>query len=178
MSISILGLSCFDKYGNVYRHFYPCVMQTTKPKFSPSSAEEEELESGPQIARDLKVDPATVRRWRKEGMPHHLLGFGLVRYRMAEVLAWRAGRPSVPKALNGEARADQKSAIGRRASNRPTPQESELITVELARLCSSCQAVALETGQIRFRNWSSQSDQTIRPNTSVSSDSRMETSIG
>jgi transposase-like protein len=52
----------------------------------------EELLSGPSIARILDVDPATVRRWRKEGAPHHLLGTGLIRYLLSEILAWRSTR--------------------------------------------------------------------------------------
>jgi hypothetical protein len=53
-----------------------------------------EFESGPKIARKLDVDPATVRRWAREGMPHHILGEGLIRYRLDEVLNWRANRKS------------------------------------------------------------------------------------
>lgn len=52
------------------------------------------LESGPNIARKLDLDPATIRRYAREGMPHHNLGPGLVRYRLSEVLAWRAQRKS------------------------------------------------------------------------------------
>jgi hypothetical protein len=86
----------------------------------------------------LKVDPATVRRWRNEGMPHHDLGFGLIRYRMAEVLAWRARRPSMPKAQNGKARLS--------ASNRSVRQETESnrVTVEVSKLCPKCQAALLQ----------------------------------
>jgi predicted site-specific integrase-resolvase len=54
----------------------------------------EDLVSGPRIARSLDVDPATIRRWAREGMPAHVIGEGFVRYRMAEVLAWRATRKS------------------------------------------------------------------------------------
>lgn len=55
------------------------------------------LESGPRIARKLDVDPATVRRWVREGMPHHIIGEGLIRYRLEEVLAWRAERKNRSK---------------------------------------------------------------------------------
>jgi transposase-like protein len=58
----------------------------------------EELQSGPRIARTLDVDPATLRRWRREGCPHHIIGEGLVRYRLQEVLGWRAQRPNMSKA--------------------------------------------------------------------------------
>jgi phage terminase Nu1 subunit (DNA packaging protein) len=57
----------------------------------------EELQSGPRIARILDVDPATLRRWRREGCPHHIIGEGLVRYRLEEVLQWRAQRPNMSK---------------------------------------------------------------------------------
>jgi hypothetical protein len=53
---------------------------------------EEPLEAGPRIARKLDLDPATIRRWAREGAPHHVLGDKLVRYRLNELLAWRAGR--------------------------------------------------------------------------------------
>jgi len=123
---------------------------TTKSKFSPAAAEEE-LASGPQIARVLKVDAATVRRWRAEGAPHEVIGSGLIRYRMGEILAWRARRPSMPKAQNGKARLDQKAGSVR-AGNRSARQETEskLVTVELSKLCPNCQAALLrEARQIK-----------------------------
>lgn len=52
----------------------------------------EDLISGPRVARKLDVDPATVRRWAREGMPHHVIGEGLIRYRFNEVLVWRSAR--------------------------------------------------------------------------------------
>ena len=52
----------------------------------------EQLESGPKIARKIDVDPATIRRWAREGAPHHILGDKLIRYRLEVLLAWRAGR--------------------------------------------------------------------------------------
>jgi hypothetical protein len=53
---------------------------------------EDKYKSGPHIARHLDVDPATVRRYAREGMPHHVLAPGLVRYRLSEVLEWLAHR--------------------------------------------------------------------------------------
>jgi hypothetical protein len=53
---------------------------------------QQQLESGPRIARKLDLDPATIRRWAREGAPHHVIGEGLVRYRLDELLAWRATR--------------------------------------------------------------------------------------
>jgi len=50
------------------------------------------LISGPKVAHTLDLDPATVRRYKKEGCPCHVIGEGLIRYRLSEVLAWRAQR--------------------------------------------------------------------------------------
>jgi len=58
---------------------------------------QENLESGPRIARKLDLDPATIRRWASEGCPHHILGEGLIRYKFDEVLAWRAERKAKSK---------------------------------------------------------------------------------
>jgi hypothetical protein len=58
---------------------------------------EEPLEAGPRIARKIDVDPATIRRWAREGAPHHVLGEKLVRYRLGELLAWRAERKGKPQ---------------------------------------------------------------------------------
>jgi len=55
---------------------------------------EEQLEAGPRIARKIDVDPATIRRYGREGCPRHIIGEGLIRYRLTEVLAWRAQRKS------------------------------------------------------------------------------------
>ena len=61
---------------------------------------EEEFKTGPQVARTICVDPATVRRYGREGMPSHSLGPGLVRYRLSEVYAWLATRPRKSKKDN------------------------------------------------------------------------------
>jgi hypothetical protein len=50
-----------------------------------------QLVSGPRVADFLSLDPATIRRYRREGCPAHLIG-NLVRYRISEVLAWREKR--------------------------------------------------------------------------------------
>jgi predicted DNA-binding transcriptional regulator AlpA len=55
---------------------------------------EEKLLSGPEVAREWCLDPATIRRWRKEGAPSHVLGAGLIRYRLSELKTWRANRKS------------------------------------------------------------------------------------
>jgi predicted DNA-binding transcriptional regulator AlpA len=52
----------------------------------------DQLISGPKVADFLDLDPATIRRYKREGCPAHLIGEGLVRYRLSEVLAWRAKR--------------------------------------------------------------------------------------
>ena len=60
------------------------------PKTPKSKAIDEPFHTGPEAARVLKVDPATIRRWKSLGAPCHLLGKGLVRYKLSELLAWRA----------------------------------------------------------------------------------------
>jgi hypothetical protein len=45
--------------------------------------------SGPKVARKIAVDPATIRRWVREGAPHYILGDRLVRFKLDELLAWR-----------------------------------------------------------------------------------------
>jgi hypothetical protein len=64
-----------------------------------------DFESGPNIARKLDLDAATIRRYAREGMPHHVIGEGLVRYRFSEVLEWLAQRPrKTKKGIYGEVR--------------------------------------------------------------------------
>lgn len=53
----------------------------------------EKLLSGPNVAKTWDLDPATIRRWRKEGAPSHILGNGLIRYKLSELEKWRASRP-------------------------------------------------------------------------------------
>jgi len=53
---------------------------------------DEKLLSGPSIAKTWDLDPATIRRWRREGAPSHVLGNGLIRYRLRELEKWRASR--------------------------------------------------------------------------------------
>lgn len=67
-------------------YLYYETMKTAKKQ------KEEPLESGPNIARKIDLDPATIRRWVREGAPHHVIGDKLVRYRLSELLAWRAAR--------------------------------------------------------------------------------------
>jgi hypothetical protein len=54
---------------------------------------EEKFLSGPSVAKTWDLDPATVRRWRREGAPYHILGNGLIRYRLSELEEWRVSRP-------------------------------------------------------------------------------------
>jgi hypothetical protein len=66
---------------------------------------DEKLLSGPSAARALDLDPATIRRWRKEGAPCHLMG-DLVRYKLSELTAWRTTRTRVePPAPEEKAQA-------------------------------------------------------------------------
>jgi hypothetical protein len=53
---------------------------------------EEKLLSGPTVAKAWDLDPATIRRWRREGAPFHALGNGVIRYKLSELSKWRACR--------------------------------------------------------------------------------------
>jgi len=72
-------------------------MKQTKKSTIESPPLPVELKAGSSIARIIEVHEATLRRWAREGMPVHLLGPGLVRYNLDEVLAWRANRPAKGK---------------------------------------------------------------------------------
>jgi hypothetical protein len=52
----------------------------------------EPLISGPSLAERYEVDPATVRRWKREGMPCHAFNQKLVRYKITEVEVWLSNR--------------------------------------------------------------------------------------
>jgi hypothetical protein len=60
---------------------------------------EEKLLSGPEVAREWCLDPATIRRWKREGAPHEIIGHGLIRYRLSALRAWRQNRPIQKKAV-------------------------------------------------------------------------------
>jgi hypothetical protein len=65
-------------------------------KIIPRNLNPEPLMSGPEIAQYYGVDPATIRRWRREGMPSHPRGLKLVRYRLSECEGWlKSQRASV-----------------------------------------------------------------------------------
>lgn len=67
-------------------------------KAKPITIEESEPEvSGSAIARRFDVDPATIRRWRREGMPHIVYGQKMIRYKVAEVSAWLKVRGAQPR---------------------------------------------------------------------------------
>ena len=63
-------------------------------KIKNSALTEEPKISGPKVAKAVDVDAATVRRWHREGCPAYEIAAGLVRYKLSEVLAWRAQRPT------------------------------------------------------------------------------------
>jgi hypothetical protein len=71
----------------MYGYGYPMAIQKTKRKSA-----SDDFKTGPNIARILDVDPATVRRYAREGMPQHVLGEGMVRFKLKEVFAWLAQR--------------------------------------------------------------------------------------
>jgi hypothetical protein len=80
-------------HDSVYDHVI-----TMKAKKDTTNDGDDGFKSGPNIARIIDVDPATVRRYKREGMPNHKVGPGLVRYKLSEVLAWRAQRKSKKEA--------------------------------------------------------------------------------
>jgi hypothetical protein len=80
------------------------------PKAKKKTAEDG-LISGPNIARKLDVDPATVRRYKDEGMPCHILAPGLIRYKWSEVLDWLAKRPRKSKKQPAEVAAAGKTDL-------------------------------------------------------------------
>jgi hypothetical protein len=54
---------------------------------------DEQLISGGTAARILDVDPATIRRWKREGAPSYHKGHNLIRYKLSELEKWRSERP-------------------------------------------------------------------------------------
>jgi hypothetical protein len=55
---------------------------------------EEPKISGPHVARSLDKDPATIRRWVREGCPCYRIASDMVLFKLSEVIAWRAQRKS------------------------------------------------------------------------------------
>jgi hypothetical protein len=53
--------------------------------------------SGTEIANHYGVDAATVRRWRREGMPAIWYNPKLVRYELSKVDEWLRARGSQPR---------------------------------------------------------------------------------
>jgi hypothetical protein len=82
----------------------------------------DDFETGPNIARKLDVDPATIRRYAREGMPHHVLGVGFVRYRLSEILAWLAQRQR--KSKNQKLRTSPLKPNPEKGRNRCVPESS------------------------------------------------------
>jgi hypothetical protein len=71
---------------------YGYLCKISMSKFRNLKATEEKLLSGPSVAREWDLDPATIRRWRREGAPCHIIGEGVIRYKLSELAAWRAKR--------------------------------------------------------------------------------------
>jgi len=44
--------------------------------------------SGAAVAWELDVDPATVRRWRRQGCPSETYNAKMIRYRLSAVRDW------------------------------------------------------------------------------------------
>jgi hypothetical protein len=59
--------------------------------------ETEPKRSGAEIANHYQVDAATVRRWRREGMPAIWYNPKLVRYELSKVDEWLRARGSQPR---------------------------------------------------------------------------------
>jgi hypothetical protein len=64
---------------------------------TPIPVEPEPQRSGADIANHYKVDAATVRRWRREGMPSIWYNPKLVRYELSKVDEWLRNRGSQPR---------------------------------------------------------------------------------
>jgi hypothetical protein len=69
-----------------------------KPKIE---IEEPEMD-GPEIAERLRVDPATIRRYRREGMPGRKTGYRKCLYRLSLVNAWLEGREAEKEKIRHE----------------------------------------------------------------------------
>src|SRR5260370_26700400 len=61
------------------------------------SVETEPKRSGAEIANHYGVDVATVRRWRREGMPAIWYNPKLVRYELSKVDEWLRAKGSQPR---------------------------------------------------------------------------------
>jgi hypothetical protein len=79
-----LSISFLLRYSAKCGYLYHIAMKPLKA--------DEKLLSGPSVAKTWDIDPATIRRWRREGAPSHVLGNGLIRYRLRELEKWRASR--------------------------------------------------------------------------------------
>jgi len=69
--------------------------------------EEPEMD-GPELAERLRVDPATIRRYRREGMPGRKTGYRIFLYRLSLVNAWLEGREA-KKEKNRQERVSERT---------------------------------------------------------------------
>ena len=60
--------------------------------------------TGNQLAEKLQVNPATVRLWRTEGLPHTQLSERRFRYDLQESIAWLSNRMQNKYGIGGESK--------------------------------------------------------------------------
>ena len=92
-------------------------MKTAKPLVT---INEPEL-TGSEVAQCLRADPATIRNYRKEGMPGRRAGYRKFLYKLSEVNAWLEKREAQKESLRQQRRTEAAKA-GRKT--RPAKAEA------------------------------------------------------
>ena len=77
--------------------------------------------TGPELAERLRADPATVRTYRREGMPGRRVGYRKFLYRVSQVNAWLEERETEKERIRQQ-RAKERQA----AAVKPKAEKAEL----------------------------------------------------
>jgi hypothetical protein len=111
------------------------IHMTAKPKIQEDAEPEPKL-TGEQVANFYKVTGASVRRWRRDGMPCIWYNSKMVRYELSKVEAWLRERGAKPrpaiippherKKMEEEAKAAETAGSSR--FEKSSPAKAELTT--------------------------------------------------
>jgi hypothetical protein len=72
----------------------------------------EELLTGEQLAKDIKVTELTIERWRREGrIPIIWIGHRTIRYRLSDVVAALEQAANAPKAREIRAKHSERGRV-------------------------------------------------------------------